>query len=241
MPFTLAHPAIILPLSGRSFQHYFYFPALILGSMSPDFIYYLSGKPTDGGHTIFYSEWLNLPLCFIFYYIYLTLLKTPLWANLPCSLSYKLPDTAPLPYWKQLMIFLFSAWFGMVSHIFLDNFTHGTGYFVQTFPFLQKEIYFPIYKWLQYGSSAIGLIAMGIYLRTMAKRYPYPQTKSIKQKQRFWVMVLGLSGLAFLCWNFILPIQLKQHGILIVRTIDCLCLTICLVGLFEICLPKSKE
>lgn len=229
MPFTLAHPAIIFPLS----RCYFCFPGLVLGAMSPDFIYYLSGKPADGGHTVFQSEWLNLPLCLLFYAIYLTVLKTPLWANLPQRFSHKLPETRPLPYWKWLMIFLFSTWIGMLSHIFLDNFTHSTGYFVQILPFLQKEIYIPIYKWLQYVGSAMGLIAIGTYLRIMARRYPHPQIRTVRQKQRFWMMVLLLSNLAFICWNIISPVALKQTGILIIRSIDCLCIVLCLIGFFE--------
>lgn len=229
MPFTLAHPAIILPLSRR----YFHFPALVLGSMSPDFIYYLSGRPADGGHTLFHSEWLNLPLCLLFYGIYLAVMKKPLWANLPQHFSHKLPEISPRPYWQWLLVFLFSAWIGMLSHIFLDNFTHGSATFVQALPFLQKEIYVPIYKWLQYAGTAAGLVAIGIYLRIMAKRYPYPQTRSVKQKLGFWVAVFGLSSLAFLGWNLALPVPLKQHGILIVRAVDCFCVSLCLVGLFE--------
>lgn len=229
MPFTLAHPAIILPLSRR----YFHFPALVLGSMSPDFIYYLSGKPTDGGHTIFHSEWLNLPLCLLFYGIYLAVIKKSLWENLPQNFSYKLPKSPTRPFWQWLPVFFFSAWIGMLSHIFLDDFTHGSAIFVQAFPLLQKKIYVPIYTWLQYGGTTIGFIAIGIYLRIMSKHYPYPQTRTTKQKQTFWFIIFGLSSLAFLCWNMALPIPLKQHGILIVRAVDCTCIVLFLMGLFK--------
>lgn len=49
MPFTLAHPAAVLPF-WRSRLH---FPALLLGSVAPDFGYFLAGRPVSGaGHTL---------------------------------------------------------------------------------------------------------------------------------------------------------------------------------------------
>lgn len=54
----------------------------------------------------------------------------------------------------------------------------------------------------------------------------------------FPALVLGsmspdFSSLAFLCWNTALPVPLKQHGILIVRVVDCFCIALCLIGLVE--------
>ncbi|MFP5073747.1 DUF4184 family protein [Neisseria sp. WLZKY-1] len=47
MPFTLAHPIAILPFSRC---RYCYFPALVIGSLSPDFVYFLHGRAVSGGH-----------------------------------------------------------------------------------------------------------------------------------------------------------------------------------------------
>jgi hypothetical protein len=227
MPFTLAHPAIILPLSHR----YFHFPALVFGSMSPDFIYYLSGKPADGGHTIFHSEWLNLPLCLCFYAIYVAVLKVPLWANLPQRWSHRLPDSPRRPLWLWLLIFLFSAWVGMLSHIFLDNFTHGSGTFVRALPFLQQEFYIPMYKWCQYGGTVLGLVCIAWYLRMTAKRYPHPSTQTTRQKSQFWLLTFVLSSVTFVGWNMMDFIPLKQHGIWIVRAADCFVMALFIVSL----------
>lgn len=43
MPLTFAHPAAVLPFSRNS--KYVNFLALVLGSMAPDFEYFLHGKP----------------------------------------------------------------------------------------------------------------------------------------------------------------------------------------------------
>ncbi|WP_434297574.1 DUF4184 family protein [Clostridium sporogenes] len=40
MPFTFSHPAIVLHLE-KKWNKYFSFTALILGSMSPDFEYFI--------------------------------------------------------------------------------------------------------------------------------------------------------------------------------------------------------
>lgn len=47
MPFTLAHPAVVLPLRHRLLHQ----EALIIGSMSPDFLYFLYGQASQSfGH-----------------------------------------------------------------------------------------------------------------------------------------------------------------------------------------------
>ena len=64
MPFTLAHPAVVLCLPEKPFLHR---GALVLGAMSPDFIYFLQGRAANGfGHTLLGALCLNLPLGLIF-------------------------------------------------------------------------------------------------------------------------------------------------------------------------------
>lgn len=43
LPLTFAHPAAVLPFSRKS--KYIHFSALVLGSMAPDFEYFLRGRP----------------------------------------------------------------------------------------------------------------------------------------------------------------------------------------------------
>jgi hypothetical protein len=59
MPFTFAHPAIILPLYKK--PHLFSMTALIIGSMVPDFEYFLK---------VAVKSALNHSLAGIFYLIY---------------------------------------------------------------------------------------------------------------------------------------------------------------------------
>lgn len=53
MPFTFAHPAAVLPLGVKKTK-YIDFTALVIGSMAPDFEYFIHFKPyQEYGHTIF--------------------------------------------------------------------------------------------------------------------------------------------------------------------------------------------
>ncbi|MDF2679050.1 MAG: hypothetical protein K0R47_240 [Brevibacillus sp.] len=60
MPFTFAHPAIVLPLrESRSFH----FPALIIGSMAPDFEYFFRMQAYSAySHTILGVFYMDVPL-----------------------------------------------------------------------------------------------------------------------------------------------------------------------------------
>ncbi len=71
MPFTFSHPAIVLPF-GLIGQRYFSMTALIIGSMTPDFEYFLRLRVrSDFSHTLFGVFWFDLPLgivlCFVFH------------------------------------------------------------------------------------------------------------------------------------------------------------------------------
>ncbi len=58
MPFTLAHPAAAAPL--RRFG--LVLSALVVGSMAPDFPYFLPGLPQDKfGHTLAGVFWFCVP------------------------------------------------------------------------------------------------------------------------------------------------------------------------------------
>ncbi|MEG9490861.1 DUF4184 family protein [Mannheimia indoligenes] len=228
MPFTLSHPIAVLPFH-RS--RYFHFPALVLGSMSSDFVYYLSGKPTDGGHSIFGSEWLNLPLCGLFYLIYRFLLQDMLRKNLPRFWASSRPKQAIKSPLFFAIIFLYSAWLGMLTHILLDNFTHQTGYFVQQFPVLQTEWKLPIFKWLQYGGGIIGFVGIMYYQWRIARQFPFISTRSAYQKGYFWLGNLLLTTTAFLAWSFLSPLSLAHYATQIIRLVDCGIMSLLIYGM----------
>ncbi|MBH5328236.1 DUF4184 family protein [Eikenella sp. S3360] len=84
MPFTLAHPVAVLPFARCRRCH---FPALVIGSLSPDFVYFLHGRAVAGGHGLADMLWPNLALCLAFYWLYLALWRSTLRDFLPNCLN----------------------------------------------------------------------------------------------------------------------------------------------------------
>lgn len=238
MPFTLAHPVAILCLPRN---RYFHFPALVLGAMSPDFIYFLHGQPVNGGHQLFGSEWLNLPLCLLVYGIYRFILAQPLKDYLPQCLVSAVPQPEAKTPWVWLLIFAYSAWLGMVSHIGLDHFTHRDGYFVQQLPLLQQTYGLPIYKWLQYGGGVLGLTAIGLYQWRMARRYPFISPKTRRQKTGFWAINLAFTALGYGVWQHEQPLAWAEYASQIIRLIDCTTITFTLQSLILLGLQKKPR
>src|SRR4051794_34511004 len=86
MPLTFAHPAVVLPFSRNS--KYVNFLAMVLGSMSPDFEYFLRGKPYgEIGHTFIGFVVFNLPIVVIVYLLYKTCIHRTLFNHLPSILQ----------------------------------------------------------------------------------------------------------------------------------------------------------
>ncbi|ULJ62939.1 DUF4184 family protein [Wielerella bovis] len=221
MPFTLAHPAAVLPLARCSKCH---FPALILGSLSPDFVYFLGGQASFSiGHT-FWGVWLiNLPLCFVFYAIY-----KAIWHDVLCDYLPTIINIAPrhpafsgslnTRFWR----FSTSALIGMITHLFLDEFTHQTGYFVAQFSILSEHIgIFPLFKWLQYGCGVFGLVICGMYILLAAKYAPHISPVSTQEKIQFWLICILNSLLLLIIWQIIQAITWNNVATWIIRGVDC--------------------
>lgn len=191
MPFTLTHPVAMLPFARRRVH----FPAMVIGSLAPDFVYFLHGRAVPGGHSLANLLWPNLPLCFAIYALYLALWHPTLRNFLPnCpNAAYRLPENtiAAAPQKRRqmaavLFAFMGSALFGMATHLFLDTFTHSTGWFVQHFaPLQQLVLALPAYKWLQYGGGVLGLGGCLLFALYTARRRPHRSAKTVQQKSLF--------------------------------------------------------
>ena len=228
MPFTLAHPVAVLPFARCRRIH---FPAMVIGSLAPDFVYFLHGRAVPGGHGLADLLWPNLPLCFALYALYLALWHRTLRDFLPDCLNaaYRLPEStiAAATHKRRqtavvLFTFVFSALFGMITHLFLDAFTHPTGWFVQHFAPLQQPVFALLaYKWLQYGGGVFGLGGCLLFVLRAARRRPHRSTQTARQKSLFWATctLLTLCGWAF--WQTTSPLPLAHAATQLIRLIDC--------------------
>jgi hypothetical protein len=168
MPFTLSHPALVLP--GYRLR-YLDFTALVIGSMAPDMEYFFRRQAIGvWGHSPLGLLAFNLPLTIVVALLFHQIIKPALIAHLPTPYDryyrpaqYQPWITTTASYWKIPL----SAMLGAASHILWDSFTHRSGFFVKQLPVLQSSfdsgfINLPIYIILQYGFSLLGLLAIAV-------------------------------------------------------------------------------
>ena len=144
MPFTAAHPAMVLPIKAK-WPKYFSLTALVVGSMSPDFEFFIHFYPLRGpGHTLLGSFYFNLPLVFLTAFLFHYAVKKPLIYCLPEIFGkrfYKMAeDNWSVFTFKNLLVFIYSALTGMATHFLLDAFTHPLHLFRQLVPQLTKMV-----------------------------------------------------------------------------------------------------
>ena len=170
MPFTLAHPAAILPLRRIRFLRA---APLVIGAVTPDVPYYLplgaSGHPLRLGidtHSLVSSFTVDLPLGLALL-VLAVLLREPLTALLPARARW-LCLGALQPFRRRAAEWLFAPLailIGVWSHLLWDSFTHGDGWAVRHIPALNDTVTLGWYRGdifhiLQYLSSALGLTVL---------------------------------------------------------------------------------
>lgn len=238
MPLTFAHPAAILPFSRQS--KYIHFSALVLGSMAPDFEYFLRGRPIgEIGHSVTGFFTFNLPLVILVYQIYRAFVQQHLINHLPVCLQDTTNQRTSKSKLLNAMVFSYSALFGMLTHVFWDSFTHKNGFMVTQVSILAEikplfGLQIPFYKYLQHGSTLVGITLIICYVYYRVANQPKKSLPSIQPKQKliFWIQVIGLAFFYVCIWDFINEVSLRSYGVWVVRFIDSSflsLLTICLL------------
>lgn len=229
MPFTLSHPAIILPfLKNKNVSE----TALIVGAMSPDLEYFFRMKiQSEIGHTFLGIFLIDFPLGLITIILFHEIIKKPLIENTPYFFQKRLNDLKELNWIEYLKnnIFtvLISFFIGTISHIFWDSITHWNGYLVENISVLNIKIYnIPLYKIGQHLSSVIGMCFIFIYFRKM----PFKQVSVKKINPNYWYLVLVFSTIVILM-RFYFGTEFNKIGNIIVSTISSIIIAATLAGL----------
>lgn len=180
MPFTAAHPAAILPLV-RLFGVPYATSALAIGSVTPDFEYFLRLKPVSTvSHSLSGLFVFCLPAGLVGLVVFHTCIKRPLTLLLPDDSRRRLASTltsrriTPHELWRTPLLVLLGA----VTHIAWDGFTHTGGWAVMLWPVLSVialsvgGIEIPIYKVVQHASTLLGIVVLSanttLWLRRQA-------------------------------------------------------------------------
>lgn len=225
MPFTLAHPGAVVFVKSK----YLSGKGLILGSMAPDFMYFILFSPSSNfGHTLTGAVLLNIPLCFLLNELYHKFLRKALIWSLPLNLSKNYSYLTQIPNsvnsLRGSIVFAFSSLIGMFTHVFWDAFTHNTGYFVTRLSFLthsvrvlNHDLY--VYKICQHGSTLIGFAIIGLFLHHIkgaemplkASELKTPESGTLFNSKLFYHTSAWLIGLMVLAASYLLSIN--QFGI----------------------------
>jgi hypothetical protein len=203
LPFTLAHPAAVLPLRKKLLLS-----ALVVGSMAPDFHYFFYFAPdAEASHSFPNTFLYSLPMGLALLWLFHRFMKRPIISLLPESQVQKLVAFAgPFPFTpvSRLLLILGSLIAGTLTHLLWDSFTHEQGWMVLHFPALQmivlnsSSFQRPFYNVLQHLSSILGMAVMAIWygrwLRKTPAR-PLPADMEITPNQRRWA-VTGMTILS---------------------------------------------
>lgn len=238
MPFTFAHPAAVLPFSRKS--KYLHFTALVLGSMAPDFEYFLRGQPAGmTGHTFAGFFYFNLPLVAVVYLIYHYWIHNSLFDHLPVFMQDRYQRISDFGLPAKMIIFCYSALLGMLTHVVWDAFTHQHGFVVDRIPLLSADLQvldyeIPIYKILQHGGTLAGLSLIVIYLLYRARKYKALANRSTpsNQKWMYWLSIGLLSIVFFLIWFIADLVPIHSIGVYVVRLIDSGLISLLVVSIF---------
>jgi hypothetical protein len=170
MPFTLAHPAAVLPLRRAPLMRTV---PLIIGATTPDVPYFLPWRlakhlpPTT--HTLLGTFILDLPFGIVIL-LFLWLLRVPLAAPLgpasraKCLTALERFGHRPMNWALAPLSLLVGAW----THLLWDSFTHPDGWMVSRISALSAPVSFFSYTGelchvLQYASSVLGMAVLGIW------------------------------------------------------------------------------
>lgn len=231
MPFTFSHAAATLVFKPWLKKQQLSYTGLILGTMAPDFEYFLRMKMKgELGHQLIGIFVFNLPVAVVFALLFHTVIKEQLIEYLPKRVKTRFIVYQHENWWvylkKHLYIVLSSIVIGIMTHILWDAFTHQTGFFVKNFSILNQSInidgfHIYIYKLLQHSSSFLGLFAL-LYCIYKMPRYDLKiENSNSSDTIHFWLLMLVLITVFCALWCLLNNELMYSIGHLVVAFIAC--------------------
>jgi hypothetical protein len=216
MPFTFSHPAKKLRLSATG---------LIVGSMTPDFEYFIRMKDVSRySHTLPGLLWFDLPVGVLLCSIYHLVVRNSLFDNLPVFFKERFMVYKRFNWIQYLsrnwIIVCIAVLIGAVSHLLWDAFTHETLFIVQKEPELSEfmklgGINLASYKFLQLSSSVLGLSAIIVVLVSL-KKHPVDNKKI---DYRYWTLN-AIIFLTVLFMRFVTGLNIHNNRRVLVAVIS---------------------
>jgi hypothetical protein len=186
MPFTISHAAAALPVHAL-IKSRLPLAALMVGSMAPDFAYFLPG---DVGrfetHSIAGIFLFCLPVGLAVWLFFATLLERPTLAFLPHAWRTRIAPSARLSRWSLLAAAV-SIVLGAFTHLGWDAFTHTSTVVTETWPVFRAGLFdvggktVRVYFVLQVLSSVFGLVVLMAWANGIRKRPPLPPDQCVPE------------------------------------------------------------
>lgn len=210
MPFTIAHPAIVIPLRNTSLN--LSLTGLVIGSMTPDLEFFFQMREVENiGHHWHGILLFDVPVAILFSFLFHNVLRNNLLDNLPdairkrfiCLRSFNWNVYVLQHKWKVLLSFLI----GIMSHILLDSFTHEGGFMVGSIPILSSTLSLPggtlpFYMLLQIVFSMLGMVLLTFQImRTPASSFVEFRAKNSAYWYVFAFLFLAILLTRLLLWS----------------------------------------
>jgi membrane-bound metal-dependent hydrolase YbcI (DUF457 family) len=217
MPFTPSHAVVALPFLRTPLVP----AAIAVGAMAPDLPLFLRGMPLHYGltHSLAWLP-LTIAVALVLLLVWRCVLRpavrelSPTWlarrlpaewdAGAAASLRETLAITgAPVrASWRGILLLLASLAIGILSHIVWDLFTHQGRWGVELLPVL-GEHWGPLagFRWLQHGSSAIGLAIIAVWgIRWLRRRHVAAEVPCLLPNPARWTWWLSLPVILVVAW-----------------------------------------
>ncbi|MCX7638095.1 MAG: DUF4184 family protein [Cyclobacteriaceae bacterium] len=199
MPFTFSHPAIVIPLT-RLRVKFVSASALVIGSMTPDFEYFIKMKLSGRfSHTLEGAFLFCLPVSFAALVVFHYVVKGPFINALPVYFHSRLIQLRDFDFTESLRKYPFAYFIclltGIFSHLLWDSFTHANHFMVRHLEFLSftPSVFFlpswPLFRYLQHISTLLGAIYLIFYFHHL------PSQKTANTlNPLYWLSVILLSS-----------------------------------------------
>ncbi|WP_164779587.1 DUF4184 family protein [Paenibacillus kobensis] len=193
MPFTLSHPAFAVPFR-RLLPGKLALSGIVLGSMAPDLEYFARMEAAGTiGHRLTGFVLIDLPLCTALCCAYLFIVRPALAGFVPSIGGLRdyvydsIRDLGSITVLDWLL-FLLAAFAGFGTHLFMDAWTHSSGWFVQRIAALREPMMGDyVYQWLQYLTSLVGALGCAAWLAfdwfRWYRGYNHAQRRESRAKQ----------------------------------------------------------
>jgi hypothetical protein len=194
MPFTASHAAAVLPLLRTPLPA----SALVIGSMAPDFPFFLPFDPGIRTHTAAAIVTTDLLFGIPAWFLWHALLAAPaLWAaprplrarlsGIPLGVGVRLRDL------RAVLLTVVALAVGSATHVLWDEFTHARRWGPEHLPALDETWWLmPGYRWLQYVSSLVGLLVLLAWLVHWWRRTPATSDSDRPAPWWPWALVVGV-------------------------------------------------